>query len=197
MQYLIEALMLGFLYGFGPCTIFCAPIIIPLIFSSSKSGKEGSLQALVFGFGRVTSYCILGFFAGYLGTVLSGLISNQLIGVFMIGLGVLIFLKKYPKCPFVHKVKGKHTAFVSGMIIGLSPCYPLIGALSLVVLTHSAVNGMLIGLLFGVGTLLSPLIALGFLAGWWTKRSKEFYNINLLISSGFLIILGLLNIFSI
>ena len=197
MSYLIEALTLGIIYGFGPCTMFCAPVIIPLIMSSSKSSKEGIWQAFVFGLGRLTSYSILGAITGYLGYMLQGIITSAFMGIFMIALGVLVLLKKFPKkCPFIKDIKGQHTSFVSGMIIGLSPCAPLVGALSLAILSMSMINGLLIGLLFGIGTLASPVLLLGLLAGWWAKRSQKFYTMNLIVCSGFLIILGLINLLS-
>jgi thiol:disulfide interchange protein DsbD len=193
IQTVIETLTLGILYGIGPCTISCAPVIIPLIMSTSKNSKEGLFQAFIFGLGRIASYCILGFLSGYLGYYLKDFISPKLVGVFMIILGILIFLKKYPKrCPFANKIKGKHTTFISGMFIGLSPCAPLLGVLSLAILSQSAIQGLLMGLSFGIGTLLSPMLLLGLFAGWWSKRSEKFYGINLLVCSSFLILLGIL-----
>lgn len=193
MENIFEALTLGVIYGFGPCTISCAPIVIPLIMSSSKNGKQGLFQAFIFGLGRIVSYCVLGFLTGYLGYLLKNFISPQLIGIFMIIVGILTFLRKYPKaCSFACKIKGNYTSFVSGIIIGISPCVPLISALSLAIASKSAINGLLIGLIFGIGTLLSPMLILGFFAGWWSKRSEKFHDVNLIVCSLFLIILGIL-----
>lgn len=111
MNYLIEALTLGVLYGLGPCTIFCAPILIPLIISTSKSSREGIVQTFSFGFGRILSYTFLGLISGYVDYLFGNLISKELIGIFILGLGVFILIRKYPKCLFLIKVDGKHVSF--------------------------------------------------------------------------------------
>ena len=38
---IIQALTLGFLYGIGPCTLSCAPLVVPLIMATAKNPKQG------------------------------------------------------------------------------------------------------------------------------------------------------------
>jgi hypothetical protein len=193
MDYLIEAITLGFLYGVGPCTLFCAPILVPLVISTSSSGREGIMQIFTYGFGRILSYASLGIISGYLGYLFGGFVSMKLIGIFIAGLGVLLLLKRYEKkCPkFLGRIKGKHFFFISGVIFGFRPCPALLAILSLAVLTRSVFRGGLIGIAFGLGTILSPLIILGFLAGRWSERSEELREINFKLCALFLIFLGL------
>jgi sulfite exporter TauE/SafE len=190
MSHLIQALTLGFLYGIGPCTAFCAPILIPLIASTSKNSKEGLIQTLALYSGKISSYVFLGLVSGYLGRLFGGFISIKAIGIFVIGLGIFTLLKKYEKkCLFLKRITGKHLSFLSGLLIGLRPCPAFLALLSLAVLTGSAFTGGLMGMMFGVGTLLSPLIILGLLAGKWAELEK-FRGINALTGGIFLILLG-------
>lgn len=194
MSFLLEALVLGVLYGIGPCTVFCAPVIIPLIVSYSEGGKDGIKQTLIFSGGRLISYATLGAISGFIGSVLANVLTKEFMGVFIIIIGALVLLRKYPKkCAFVNKrFKGKHASLTSGIVLGLSPCYPLIGLLSLAALSNSALTGFLMGIIFGAGTVITPLLILGFFAGAWAKFTHEFRNVNILITGGFLVLLGII-----
>ena len=195
MQFLIEALILGVLYGIGPCTLFCAPVMVPLVMSYSKDGREGIKHALVFSAGRMTSYASLGAVSGLLGIALTNILTKEMTAAVIIAFGVLILLKRYPKkCAFAGRVKGGQTSFSSGVLLGLSPCYPLISLLSLAALSGSPVTGLAMGIIFGLGTTITPLLILGFFAGKWASFSKEFMNVNLIVTGGFLILLGILTL---
>jgi thiol:disulfide interchange protein DsbD len=188
MNYLVEALTLGILYGLGPCTIVCAPILVPLIISTSKNGREGILQIFIFGFGRILSYISLGILSGYAGHLFG--LSIKFIGIFIIVLGISILLRYPKKCLFPPKIGGGHLSFLSGVVIGLGPCPPLLALLSLAALTRSAFTGGLMGFVFGLGSFITPLIILGFLAGKWTEKSKDLKRTNTIVCSLFLILLG-------
>jgi thiol:disulfide interchange protein DsbD len=192
---LIEALSLGILYGIGPCTISCAPLIVPLIMATAKDKKQGIWFSLVFGFGRIASYVALGFFAGLLGYALTGIVSKKIIGLFIIILGIALLFKINNKCIFKSKFKIKSSimSFLAGLIYGFGPCPPLIALLTLVIAKGSAITGALMALVFGIGTILSPIIILGFFSGWFAKQ-KEFKETIPYVSSIFLIIIGIIYI---
>jgi sulfite exporter TauE/SafE len=192
MDFLVEALVLGVLYGIGPCTLFCAPVIVPLVMSYSKDGREGVKNTLIFSLGRIVSYASLGAASGLLGAALSSILTKEVLAASIIGFGVLLLLRKHPKtCLLAGKVKGKHASFTSGIILGLSPCYPLIGLLTLAATSGSPITGLAMGVIFGLGTTLTPLIILGFFAGRWAKFSKEFADVNLIVTGLFLIAVGI------
>jgi thiol:disulfide interchange protein DsbD len=196
MSFVVEALVLGILYGIGPCTVFCAPVIVPLIVAFSDGGKDGVKQTFIFSAGRILSYAVLGAVSGLAGSALIGAAPREAIAAVIIGLGVLVLLRRYPqKCGFACKVKGKHASFSSGILLGLAPCYPLIGLLTLAALSNSPVTGMIMGLVFGIGTTVTPLLILGFFAGKWAKLSQEFRGVNVIMTGGFLILVGLSALF--
>ena len=196
MSFLLDALVLGVLYGIGPCTLFCAPVIVPLVISFSDGGRDGIKQTLIFSAGRIISYASLGAVSGFIGVALEDFVPKEVIALFIIILGILVVLKRYPKkCSFVKAVKGKHASLTSGVMLGLSPCYPLIGLLSLAALSNSPLTGFAMGIVFGIGTTITPLIILGFFAGRWAKFSHEFRDMNTLITGAFLVLLGLATMF--
>lgn len=186
------ALTLGILYGLGPCTLFCAPILVPLIMATAKSGKEGIVQVFNFGFGRISAYIFLAGISGYAGYLLREIISQKLISIFVIFLGVFILIRSRESCPFfLTKVKNREISFLSGFVIGLGPCPPLLALLSLAALEKSFLTGLGMGLVFGLGSLITPLIIFGFLAGRLAIL-KEFKNVASITSAIFLIIFGLI-----
>ena len=195
MSDIINALILGFTYGIGPCTISCAPLIVPLIMYSSKNRKEGVIYSIIFSLGRVLSYVLLGLITGWLGKQLNFYISKKILGIFFIILGIAIFFKVQGRCILKSKFKitGPFMSFATGFIFGLGPCPPLIALLGMTALSKSALIGALMGLVFGIGTILSPLIILGFFSGWFAKQ-KEFKQIIPYVSGAFLIIMGIMYI---
>ena len=188
-------LVVGFMYGFGPCTVFCAPIITPIILSSAKSARDGLVQYFSFKAGKILVYTLLGLLMGYLGSSISYRLPPEFFGGFLILMGILILLKKMPKfCHLFSKTTSRHTMFISGIIIGFVPCPPLLATLAIATMSQSAIIGALIGFFFGLGGLLSPLLLISLFAGKWASMSKEFQNTNIFLSGVFLIIIGLVTL---
>jgi sulfite exporter TauE/SafE len=140
-------------------------------------------------------YTLLGAVMGAIGSVFSISLPTWLIGVFFILLGIALFFNVHTKClvPRV-RVTGLHMSFVAGVVLGLSPCAPMLGALGLAVASKSALTGGLIALAFGVGTVLSPVLLIGAVSGKWASV-KEFKGINNYIAGGFLVLIGLFFLF--
>ncbi|MBW2990788.1 sulfite exporter TauE/SafE family protein [Candidatus Woesearchaeota archaeon] len=195
MNLIIQAFVLGIIYGLGPCTISCAPVLVPIVMTASKNWKQGLIYTLVFSLGRVIVYVLLGMLMGALGKTLEIYISNKIIGIFFALLGIALFFKVHTRC-LVSKVKitGLHMSFVAGIIMGFSPCAPMLAALALAVASKSILIGGLIALVFGVGTVLSPILIIGTVSGKWASI-KEFQNINNYVAGVFLFILGLIFFF--
>jgi len=189
----INAFILGVSYGIGPCTLSCAPLMVPLIMSTSKDQLQGTVNTLIFSIARIISYSFLGFLSGFLGTKIDALISSKMLGGFLILLGLAVMFKVQGRCILKSKkkIKGSFMLFITGIIWGLSPCPPLIALLVLAAASKSALTGILMGLVFGLGTIISPLLILGFFSGWFAKN-KEFINIIPYIAGGFILLLGIL-----
>jgi sulfite exporter TauE/SafE len=94
----LQAMTLGFLYGLGPCTIACAPLIVPLIMATTKNAKQGVIYSTIFSIGRVISYTTLGFFSGLLGKQFDSVVKNFHLGILFIILGIAIVFNLQSKC---------------------------------------------------------------------------------------------------
>jgi sulfite exporter TauE/SafE len=169
-MFLLAALSLGFLGSFH-CIGMCGPIAmaIPVKRSSNFSILFG---ALIYNFGRVTTYACLGLLFGILG---KGFMLAGWQSFLSIALGVsillLLFIPNLSIVPvhvghfvgFIGKLKstmrrlfGVHTMrslFIIGMLNGLLPCglvyLGIIGALA----SGDTIKGSLFMIGFGLGTL--------------------------------------------
>jgi len=165
----------GLLMGLGPCLAFCAPILIPYITGSEKSWLGGLKDVLVFSLSRLVITGLLGSLAGEMGYLLSSpkfdLIKYLGLGIFVLLLGVIMLLggKGFPLCRILHREtieRSTKSMILLGILIGLAPCLPLLGALTIIAgLAKGPLMGAFWGLSFGLGTVISPLILLALVAG--------------------------------
>lgn len=180
MKVQTDIFIMGLVLGWGPCLSFCAPILIPYIAGIHKGWKEGLKATLIFSFARIIPYIILSIIAASLGSVLIGryyestLAKNifLIIASFIILLGILLIIGRFPKLSYCDRflqreITGKMKGLVLlGVLIGFSPCIPLFGVLAYIAfVSKSVLHGLFLGSCFALGTLLSPLILLGTLAG--------------------------------
>jgi len=160
--------------------------------STASNRKEGIILSIIFSLGRVISYIGLGMIAGLIGNSVDVYLPQKYLGIFFVILGIAVYFNVHGKC--IMKSKWKITsnfmALVSGIVFGAAPCPPLVGLLGLAVLSRSVWLGGLMGLVFGVGTIISPLIILGLFSGWFAKQT-ELKKVIPYVSGAFLTLLGL------
>ncbi|MBL1143109.1 MAG: sulfite exporter TauE/SafE family protein [Proteobacteria bacterium] len=184
---LIIAFNLG-LFSTLHCIGMCGGFISTMMLASSESNngeKKNILKSsLFYNLGRIFSYSIAGLVVGLFGFALTELLSSFnvrmvlqflasiiLIGIALNILGVLS-LSKYlensgmklwrhiqPLTKSLLPVDSFIKAFLLGMIWGWLPCGMVYSALILSVSTGNAINGMLVMLFFGLGTLPAMLSA--------------------------------------
>lgn len=194
----------GIILGSGPCLVSCAPFLI-FYTAAHKPGLKRSLYSYgVFSLGRLVSYilwgliCVLG--AAYLQSETVSQYTNNIylvLGVFIVVLGVAT-------CLGVRELFGKTCAIVNqgnirnvgvaGLLVGFAPCLPLIGILNYVVLiAKNPMDAMLYLFVFGLGTILSPLVLLAALSGKFSQmisRSQKIKVIFQYACGAILILLG-------
>ncbi|HAM39007.1 MAG: hypothetical protein A2474_02845 [Elusimicrobia bacterium RIFOXYC2_FULL_34_12] len=197
-----ELFITGIVLGVGPCFLFCAPLISSYIFANGADQKEGLKITISFSLGRILAYSLLGFAS----VALINTFDIQK-DVFKRAAGILLLLilpiynigkDKIKVCNFLCKFSEKRLNFNSffiGLLIGLSPCAPLLAILSyIVVKSESIYFGLFYGFMFGVGTFISPLIFCGLLLGFisnYCSKSKEMFLIFKIIGNVLLIIFAL------
>jgi len=173
-MFIWTALLLG-LGGSLHCVGMCGPIAMALPLTA-RERKQVVFQSLLYHFGRITTYGLLGLMMGLLGW---GIALTGYQKIFSIGLGVVLLVtavfsisieNEILSSPFFiskinwvkHKlgqllsIKGKSSAFKIGMLNGILPCGLVYIALAGAVASGSYLNGALYMIAFGFGTL--PLL---------------------------------------
>lgn len=208
MKVSTDIFIMGIILGWGPCLSFCAPIIFPYIMATQSRWLKGLKSVIVFSLSRIISYIILALIATAFGQlVISKFYESKMgeniyliIGLFILSIGIILLLGKSPNlkfCQILHKYTTSgslKSLIIFGLLIGFSPCIPLLGILAYITLvSKNILYGGFLGLCFGLGTLLSPLIPLGILSGGLPKllfRREKFLDIFNRICGIFLIYLG-------
>lgn len=196
---LITALLVGFLGGVH-CLGMCGGVVGALTFSLEPKAQATWWRMmpfqLAYNFGRISSYVIIGALFGFLGSSLSSLatflpaqqVLQVVAGLFMIALGLylggwwfgLVVVEKLGSSiwqrlsPYAAKftpVKHLHQAWLYGLIWGWLPCGLVYSMLIMALSAGSAVNGGLVMLAFGLGTL-PNLLLMGVFAFYFTKLSR-------------------------
>ena len=154
----------GFLFGYGPCLATCVPVLLPYV-GTKKNWKEGFLAALTFSLGRLFVYVILGGLFGYFGAFIMkyyyylGIYHylKAVLSVILIIIGSLVIMGKNFNFRFCGAGEGNMA--VLGMLVGISPCAPLIGILlEIALLSDNFFAGFAYSFFFGIGTVLSPML---------------------------------------
>jgi sulfite exporter TauE/SafE len=183
MKTAIELFVIGVLFSFGPCGFLCEPVILPYLAAARTSWQGGLRAVLAFSAARLAAICVLGAAAGMAGRTATELLrrhGNVLFygsGALACLLGILIAMGRQPRwapCAALQRFCAKNTlkgAALLGAAIGSLPCFLFLGILALIA-AHAGglLSGMALGLAFGLGKTLSPVVALGVVAGALPER---------------------------
>lgn len=165
MQYLLTAIVLGFLGSFH-CVGMCGPIAMALPVHNKPALVKHALIVL-YNFGRIITYSFFGFVAGIVGSSFSMAGWQQ---GFSISVGVLLLLAVFlPKqlnftgINFFVRLKSaigamfskgtRSSLFVIGLLNGLLPCGLVYLGIAGAAVTGSVLKGALFMAAFGLGTL--------------------------------------------
>jgi sulfite exporter TauE/SafE len=179
--------LLGGVHCLGMCGGVVALLTSALPAELRSNAKQTSLYHLNYNTGRIISYILMGALFGLAGELFSNTLKMTALdhalrifsGVLMVlvGLyianwyagiqvlekvGVRLWVKLQPISQKFLPVTSLKSAFLVGLFWGGIPCGLVYGALSFSLLSGSAVQGGLIMLAFGLGTLPSLLLMAGF-----------------------------------
>lgn len=184
---LILAFFIGLL-GSIHCVGMCGPLMFSIPNSTGSSlGRVTNL--LLYQFGRLLTYGLLGLFLGAIGagSHLQGWQQylSVFTGIFLIGMAIYhVFGRHIPTIslgqqklltPLLQKMgywiqrPGGH--FMVGLLNGLLPCGMVYMALATALNTNSSTNGFLFMLMFGAGTL-PLLLTAGFIGNFFKGFMK-------------------------
>jgi len=218
---LLSAFLMGFL-GSSHCMAMCGGIVGVLSQHDACMPKphQGTLGVvLTYNTGRIASYCCIGLLTGYIGYIgvalfekdSAMLFSRIFTSVFMLSFG--FYLLGWPSfLPFLEKkgqaiwrlispltgkllpIRSLKQSLLLGVIWGWLPCGLVYSAVALSLSTTRPMYGALTMLFFGLGTL-PALLMMGLASHKLTQLKQSPYVRR--VAGGIIIILALLNLFSI
>lgn len=178
---LLSAFVVGLLGGVH-CAGMCGGIVGALSFGLPDSGRRWSIL-IAYNAGRISSYTVAGALMGALGFYFSGLLPVQtaqrllltLAGLFLVLMGLylagwwnalsrverfggLLWRRIEPLGRGLLPVRSVHQGFALGLLWGWLPCGLVYSALVWTVAAGGALEGALLMLAFGLGTLPNLLL---------------------------------------
>lgn len=214
---ILTIISIAFLGSFGHCIGMCGGIV--LAYSTIKvepqSSKVSKTTAhLLYSFGRVLTYSILGAIFGFLGGVIT--FNNTANGILLFVAGIVMVLAglslmgkikfltliehSFSSSPFyksafkkVLNSKSNLSFFVLGMLNGLLPCGFVYFFAITAASTADPLYGALVMAIFGLSTI-PAMFSLGFLASLSTATS--FRNMMMSLSSFAVILYGAFTIYN-
>ncbi len=211
----IAALTGGFLYGLVFCTSTCLPYVASYIAGINAGFRKGISVTLIFNLGRLTAYTLIGAAVGGLKLLADDVFRNTYqtysslaFGVVTIVLGILILAKemkpasscgpcaqgaeKLAKSKFIDRLDVG--AYTLGLTRGLLLCAPLLAILAYAVTFASPIDSLMLAVLFGLGTTLSPILLLGGATGWLLNKAPLFRKWISRLGAVALIVLGVVTL---
>ena len=176
MKLYVDLFITGVALSWGPCLSFCAPILVPYIAGTQKGWLFGLKASLAFSLARIIPYAVLSSISVILGQFLiasfyqtgKGPLIYLVVGGCIALLGLIVLLGKSPHLKFCAPLQklssegGIKGMILLGIVVGFAPCLPLLGVLGYIAFHgQNLMHGLLLGLTFGLGTLISPLILIG------------------------------------
>ena len=208
---ILTIISIAFLGSFGHCIGMCGGIVVAYSSTKINSGwskPKQSISHVLYSFGRITTYVILGFIFGLLGSVVT--FDNFTSGILLFITGtlmILVGLSLSGKIKFLvnleHSVSksglyqktfrsliGSNTLisfYLLGMLNGLLPCgFVYVFAIT-AASTGSAIWGAVVMLIFGLSTL-PAMFSLGFFVGIFKQVTLRNLFIN--VASVLVILFG-------
>jgi thiol:disulfide interchange protein DsbD len=209
----------GLIYGSVVCTASCLPFIASYIAGIGAGFRKGVAVTMVFSGGRIAGYALIGalvgLFSGLFRLVVSQteispfqVYSSLVFGAITIAIGgFVLFRVRSPKCEcntqdgknlIVSTKRGRFGfdfgAFSLGLSRGLILCPPLVLLLLYSVPFASPVGSIVLAVLFGLGTTLSPILFLGGMTGWLLNKAPLFRKWVSIAGGATLILLGIITV---
>lgn len=170
-------LTLGLVYGTTVCSLSCLPYLGPLLIGESGGFKKGLTGGISFMAGKIICYGALGGIAARIGqeVVFDNSTVQVIMAVVLMGVGLSLLFSNTDSCrqPCGRQVRRPLSFMALGVATGLTPCPPLAAILVLAVQSGHVINGVLCGVLFGAGLMLSPMILAGGLLALVGQRIRR------------------------
>jgi len=205
----------GLVYGLAVCTAACLPYLAGYIAGIGAGFRKGFGITLVFSSGRIVGYALIGgavgLFSGLFRLFVSGtafspfqVYASLVFGIVTVVIGVSVLVKYRKPCECDSATAKKIVsagrkgwlgfdfgAFSLGLSRGLIICPPLIALLLYSLPFATPLGSLILAVLFGLGTALSPMLFLGGVTGWLLNKAPLFRRWVSIGGAAILILLGL------
>lgn len=216
----LGAFFSGLVYGLAVCTATCLPYVAGYIAGIGAGFRKSVSITLIFSSGRIVGYAVIGGLVGLFSGLFRLLVSTSELspfqvyssiafGIITMLIGASIFLKNRSRsceCKLSdtrNMKKGRIVrfgfdfgAFTLGLSRGLILCTPLMLLLIYSFPFVSPIGTVAIAVLFGLGTVLSPMLVLGGITGWLLNKAPLFSKWVSIAGAGILILLGAVTLIS-
>jgi cytochrome c biogenesis protein CcdA len=187
------ALLMGLIFGAGPCSVTCLPYLGP-VFLSREAGRWHSFTVILpFSLGRLGGYSALGAVAGYAGYSATNWFkegpAGVVLGIATVILGILLLRRARggKRCgnraeaeqvvPFPAKRERQtlmpFSLFTLGLGMALNPCVPLGTVLTVAAAGADPWLGARLGLAFGLGAVVVPAAVFGLLVAHFGGQVRQ------------------------
>ena len=191
---LAAALLAGVTYGATFCGPSCGPFLCTYIMGTQNGGGQGLRAMAVFSAARILTYGAVGFASALVGTTLltytsTFALASFLPGLIVVALGVAAWFRptaarqsgrtvqigESPAGCSRARFLAKPSAplWLAGVVFAIAPCPPMLAMMACSANAGSPLTGAAVMMLFGVGTSLSPLIAMCLLAGTFSQKIRR------------------------
>lgn len=162
---LTPVFLLGLSLGLTACAATCLPFIGTYVLGKAEGRRSGMIDAGLFLSGRMIAYTALGALAGGFGAWfvkhLADGYGNLVIGIASLLSAVLLLDRSTTSHAACGTLQSKALSpLLMGVALTLIPCAPLATLLASAAAGNSLAHGALMGLVFGMGTLLTPMLVL-------------------------------------
>jgi len=214
---IISVISIAFLGSFGHCIGMCGGIVIAYSSVGLENDRSKTSQAvthLLYSFGRVTTYTVLGAVFGFLGGVV--VFNNTTNGILWIVAGIAMVVAGLSLLGKLHVIKLIETSFASskwyqttfkslmqgksttgyyflGMLNGLLPCGFVYFFAITAASTASPVYGAFVMFIFGLSTI-PALFSLGFFVGLF--KQLKFRHLMTQLAAVSVIIYGIYTLYN-
>jgi hypothetical protein len=170
---LAGAFVLGLTMGLTACAASCLPFIGTWVFAGAGGGRVAAGDLSLFLAGRLLGYAVLGAAAGYAGDglikALNGPAGHIAIGLAGIAAGAALLARPRQHRP-CHVSGCGMPPLALGVALSLSPCVPLATLLAAAALSGDIAAGAGMGVTFGLGAAVTPMILAVPLLGMFGHR---------------------------
>lgn len=160
---LLSLFLVALAYGATACMLSCMPIISPILLANSATRQESLRVLLPITVGRIGGYITLSLVAYAGASMIKSFIADKEIMGYLLGSVTLIlagrlwFSLKASSCCTTNPPRtpqGSIALFVTGALLSMSLCAPVITMMTLSAASHSLAWAIAYGAVFGLGATL-------------------------------------------